>query len=319
MPTFPNLRWRYVDSTAPLRGVSGVYLAQLMDPGHPGRPLALQRFIKKDLRGIVDIGQSSNLGNRFVSFHGALFGTCHHSAGWTLGYTYDRSPWLQGIYRTKEALRDNVRFSYALMDRSRLRPTESWLIDDYCSVFAEPPMLVSTVPGVARSIQRRRYRQMLPDPGTLPEGLQWVPDDILTRHPPDPLTNISCVYRVHAMDPDDRTKFLPVKRAGGTDPLGILEEGQTLDMARRKRQIRFDLLRGKTSSEWTMEHHVWELCDRLQAIYGSLKEFVTCLGFTIIETPADLLRLRESQLLDGSIRIYAELPPTNSQVPGKWR
>jgi hypothetical protein len=105
----------------------------------------------------------------------------------------------------------------------------------------------------------------------------------------------------------------------GTDPNGIMEIGETCDMARRKRQIRNELTGNITSGEWSMEHHVWDLCPKLQEIYGSLTEFERCLGFTIIETPARLRRSRKSQALDGYLRIYAELPPTNSQVPGKWR
>jgi len=314
MPTFPKLRWRYADDTASLRGVPGVYRVQLMDPRHPGRPLTIDRFLGRDLQGIAGIGQTTNIGNRIVSFHGAMNGTCHHSAGWTLGYIYDRNPWLRGIYRTRAILGDNVRFCYAEARRPSLRPAESRLTDSYCGAFAEPPMLVSQVPGVVKKARRRGdyFRTWLPDPGPL--RLEW-----LTAHPKDPLTGISCIYRVHLMDPDDHSRFYPITRAGGTDPRGIMEIGQTCDLARRKRQIRFDITGRITTGEWSMFHHVWDLCDRLRDIFGTRRDLEQSLGYTCIETEPGLRRLRESQALDEYVGLFAETPPVNSQVPGKWR
>jgi hypothetical protein len=309
-----NLRWKIVTDTAPLRHVPGVYRVQLMDPKHPDKPLALQRFMKIDLQGIVGIGETTNLANRIVSFFGAMFGTCHHSAGWTLGYIYERNPWLQRLYSTKEALRDCVRFSYAIIRKRSLKPTECRLTDAYCAVFGEPPMLVSQVPGVVKKARRRGdyFRTWMPDPGPLQQ--EWY-----TAHPKDPLTGVSCIYRVHLMDPDDHFKFFPIPRAGGTDPRGVMEIGETCDMARRKRQIRFDITGRLTSGEWSMFHHVWDLCDRLRDLFGSRKELERSLGYTCIVTPPELRRLRESQALDEYVGAFAEAPPVNSQVPGKWR
>jgi hypothetical protein len=53
------------------------------------------------------------------------------------------------------------------------------------------------------------------------------------KYPPSPYRFLSCIYSIHLMDPARPSRPFPIRRFMGTDPDGIIEIGQTTDLAKK--------------------------------------------------------------------------------------
>ena len=307
---------------SPYTGVPCIYFIHLMEPKRNSGPFPIPRLMGIDLEGIVEIGMSSDIAKKMIKFKNGVLDTDRSDPeGWKLGYAFSKCKWMREIYGYRKNLLGSTRFSIFRTEKRYLRAHESKAIDLYCSRFAEPPVLNGQVPGVnGRSAGKgpevvsrpSAHRNKAFDPAK-PKVIDLVDS------PRDPLTGLSCVYRVQLMDRNDPSRPFPIPRFIGTDPEGILTIGQTTDLAHKIRDIRYGIINKKGNGEWALLAHVYDLCDRLNGIYGPREAILKYLKLTYVETRPSLLRAGEIRATNRYMFRFGELPPMCSQIPGDPR
>jgi hypothetical protein len=313
-------KWKELKPGDSLKIGPCIYIIQLMDPANPSEPFTINRFAAPDPNGIIQMGQTTHLVHRRSQFLAAISGKTQSSEGLTFRLMHELNPWMREIFGPRKGLHQFLRFSYIETKKNLLLLREAQEIYKYCSLYGEPPLVVGQVPGykrksdpIARKVTSRPYVRKIADE-FMPTKVQW-----LTAPPRNPLLGVSCVYRAHIMRLKDLTRPYPIPRFGGTDIEGIVEIGHTTSFGLRKNQFKSGVVGATKKGEGGLLHFLDDECSRLQRLFGPNKDLMKCIYFSYYPTPRALLRQREWQLHNLYIRLYAEPPVLNSQLPGKWR
>ena len=315
-----NMEWKVAEPGASLK-VCAIYLIQLMDPFKSTECFWIKRWTGIDKMGILEIGQTTFLGHRRGQFRGAVTGIGRGTEGLTARFIFDKNPWLREIFGTREMFLKCIRFVYVEVSPEELKALEAEALKQYCGRFGEPPPLNSQIPGeerkrdcLARKVAPMSVPRKVLAAGPLPENLQW-----LTAPPRNPLTGVSAVYIVWIGRPKDPARPNPIERFGGTDLKGILHIGETADLGCRQRMFLSAATGRKKTGEGGCLHYLFDIDERLEKTFGPREDLRRLLHFSYIETKRSLLAIREFQLQNHYISLYAEMPPLDNQIPGKWR
>jgi hypothetical protein len=152
MPT--KVQWLTAPPRNPLLGVSCVYRAHIMSLEDLTRPYPTPRFGGTDLEGIVLIGQTSNFGLRKNHFKSGVVGTTKKGEGGLLHHLDDLCVRLRQLFGPNKDLMKCIYFTYLVTPKALLVQREWQLINHYMSLYAEPPVLNSQVPGKWRHFDK---------------------------------------------------------------------------------------------------------------------------------------------------------------------
>jgi hypothetical protein len=155
----PDMKWVFTTPRSPLTHMSGVYRIHLLDPLDPSRYYHIPRLVGIDNEGILEIGQTGNLGLRRSMFRQAVRGKSRHTEGQLLHHLIDLCKPLKEIYGSKESILDRLLFSYKEMKTDLRERRECYEIDEYIRRFGEPPVLNSKIPG--RSFKKMRKHKTI--------------------------------------------------------------------------------------------------------------------------------------------------------------
>jgi hypothetical protein len=313
---------RYPPPT-PYTNLCCTYYAQVMDPKRPDRPLLAPRLLKTDVNGMIEQGQTIDLGCKMSHFTNSLLGTSRtDSEGWTFGYYYDHNEWMQDTFGSLKELAGLVRFLYVKTPRKQLRARESKDIDLYCSIFGEPALTNGQVPGVTRKyggprleLPERPYSRSRPEECTVLPGMIRLGDFI-----PNLYKGVSCIYAVHMMDHYHPGRISKIHRFNGIDLLGRLTIGKTRNLAHRLYKIISEIFGYPGRGEWALFHRICKISRPFRKVLGPWSGILNDLCVSYVEMrPADL-SWGEVHAFDEYIGEFAEIPPMNCQIPGeKWR
>jgi hypothetical protein len=317
-----SIDWNLKVPPSKYRFVPCNYSIHLLDPAGHGCPLPVPRFAGTDLSGTIEIGQTRDLATKIWRFRSSLMGTLKgDSEGWALYHFRTKNKWLKNRFGSQKELLDSIMFTFVRTDPKHLLANECKALDEYCRRFGEPPLTNAQVPGVTCEpgkhkidLITERIARWDPATGPIPLGEARLADP-----PPNPLTGVPCIYFVQLMDRDDPSRPFPIQRFAGTDPSGTLVIGQTRNLAQRMRQIRSAASGNKSHGEWALFHHIYTMCTSLKNIYGPIDNILNCLRLSYIRTRSSLLVRKEVQAFNDYIRLYADLPPMNCQIPGNKR
>jgi hypothetical protein len=145
--------------------------------------------------------------------------------------------------------------------------------------------------------------------------IQWKDIDHLTVE-----EYLSCIYRIQLMDPQDPSRPLPIPRFAGIDLEGIVELGQTINLAEKMRSFP----RGLRGYPWS-DREGYRLCyyfhenKWLRDTFGSIEGLLHHIKFTYHPMEKKYLKDAEAQLIDYYCSIFGEPPITNLIIPNASR
>lgn len=320
-PKLASAEWTEFDPRSSPKHITCVYRIQVMDPKDPSRSFPIPGFAAIDHDGVLEIGQTVDLASKGSSFRRAVLGNPNGDReGYTFYYYYTHNKWLRDTFGSKEEFLDLIKFTYIPTEKERLLSAESDAIDHHISLYGEPPVTNGEVPGLHRwfekgpaDIIKRPSPQLAKERYPTPLDGKW-----LTAPPRSPYTDLPCIYRIHLLQHDDPARYFPIPRFGETDPEGILKIGKTKHLGRRREEFRNAIMGKGRNGDGELFRHEFELCERLQEAVGPKEDILDRILFTYIKTKPSLLDVRENRVTDRYIGQFAELPPVDSQIPGKY-
>jgi hypothetical protein len=138
--------------------------------------------------------------------------------------------------------------------------------------------------------------------------------------PSTPIRNVSCLYRVHILDPDNLLRWLTIPRFVNSDTEGIVEIGRTINLAERKRCFIQAVGGTRRRDEGQMLNYILKKCKPLRNSLGTVKQVIDLLRYTYIPMEPDSLLLGESETIDDYCANFGEPPLLNTQIPGRcWK
>lgn len=137
---------------------------------------------------------------------------------------------------------------------------------------------------------------------------------------PSPYTNVSCVYSAYLMDPKAPAKPMNIPRFMGNDTDGIIEIGQTVNLAKKISHFKGALFGTPRSDSggWNLGY-IYERNEWLREIFTTKQDLLEHIHFSYIETKKDLLSTNLRKAIDDHCGRFGEPPVLTNQVPGvKW-
>jgi len=132
--------------------------------------------------------------------------------------------------------------------------------------------------------------------------------------------DISAVYRIQVMNPDDPLRPFLIHRFVYDDKEGIIELGQTENLLTKRWKFKQGVLKGNPAdSEGFTFHYLHTENEWLRDTFGTKEDLYNHTRISYIPVQKRYLRLAECGLIDEYIGEFAEPPVINGQVPGHAR